>query len=258
MKKYILFWMGVNLIKTLIFNFRFFSFKDAIKFPVIIRGPFKLKNKDGRIKTLSKVHFNMLQLGISDVVRSYDTKSLFCIRGELIIGDNVTIRRGMRIEIKKGACVVLDNNVYIGDCCTIISAKNIHIKEATRIGNNTTFMDTDFHYVINTKNKEVKKFSKEIEIGENNWIGGNCIIKKGAKTPKGTILAGPYSMISKNYIGLINDYSLIAGSPAKLIVENMRRINNTKSEKLLNEWYYHHDETFVCDEDIDNFCMPSK
>lgn len=195
----------INLVKTLIFNFVFFPLRYAIRFPVLIWGKFKIDSFKGKIVLLHEPHFGMLKLGISDPVRSFGEKSFFSLHGLLILGDNVVIRKGMRILVKEKAELILSDNVYIGDCNTIISKKRITIGEATRIGNNTVFMDTDFHYIINTDTGIVKDNNKDIYIGENNWIGGNCIIKKGAVTPKGTILAGPFSMINKNYVGKINE-----------------------------------------------------
>ena len=203
-----------------------------------------------------KAHWGMLKLGLTDPVRSYGYSSFFNLNGKLIIGDNIIIRRGMRIEIDKNATLILEDNVFISDCTTIISKNTIKIGAATIIGNNTTFMDTDFHYVINTETGIVKPSNKEINIGINNWIGGNCIIKKGAKTPKGTILAGPFSMISKNYVGRISENSLLAGCPAKVVAENIRSINNNISNEIISNWFIVHDEPFKYLGDVESFCMP--
>lgn len=249
--------LRINIIKTILFNFSFFPLHDAIKFPVLIWGKFKIASYKGKIETLVKPHRGMLKLGISDPVRSFSANSYLDLKGKLVIGDNVVIRRGMNIEIDTRATLILEDNVYIGDNNTIITKKNIKIGTATRVGNNTTFMDSDFHYVINTQTGIVKSVNKSINIGTNNWIGGNCIIKKGAITPKGTILAGPFSMISKNYVGKIPENCLIAGCPAKVIVENIRRVNNPDSDKLISEWFSNHDEPFLYKGDIESFCLPN-
>lgn len=252
-------YLKINIIKTLAFNFIFFPFKQAIHLPVLVWGPLKIASSKGKIELLNSVaKFGMINLGISDPVRSYDCKSYFRLEGLLIIGDQVTIRRGMRIHIESSATVCLEDNIYIGDNNTLISKNRIIIGKATRIGNNTTFMDTDFHSIININTREVKLNYAPILIGENNWIGGWCTIKKGTQTPKGTIVAGPYSMVSKNYIGKIPEFSIIAGSPAKLLVDGMRRVNNIVSDKLIENHYKNNNENFKLSEDIDidKFCMP--
>lgn len=248
--------LRINIIKTILFNFSFFPLRDAIKFPVLIWGKFKIASYKGKIETLVKPHWGMLKLGITDPVRSLSANSYLDLKGKLVIGANVLIHRGMNIEIDKEATLILEDNVSIGDNNTIITKDNIRIGAATSVGNNTTFMDSDFHYVINTQTGIVKTANKSINIGINNWIGGNCIIKKGAITPKGTILAGPFSMISKNYVGKIPENCLIAGCPAKVVVENVRRVKNPNSDMIISKWFSNHDEPFLYKGDIESFCMP--
>lgn len=247
-----------NFIKSLYVNLCLMPLRDALKLPILIYGKCTLYELGGRVRFNVPVKKGLLKIGQMDPVRSYYSKSFLSIRGELVVGANVTLRRGINIQILKDACVQLDDYVYIGDNCTIISRNKIHLGIGTRVGNNTTFMDTDFHFIINTETKQVKNNVKPIYIGDYNWIGGNCIIKKGTKTPKGTILAGPYSMISKDYSNRIPEYSIIAGSPAKLLCENYRRINNNPIESKLWEVFKTGKDVYTFDENlsIDSICLP--
>lgn len=249
--------MQLNIMKTIIFNFSFFKLKDAIKFPVLIWGKIKIDSHRGTINIKAPIKTGMIKLGISDPVRSYGCTSFFKLEGTLNIGKNIIIRKGMRIDVEKTGVLTLDDYVVLGDCVTVIVKNTIIIQKYTRIGNNTTLMDTDFHYIINTTTHKVKNNTAPIIIGEENWIGGWCTIKKGSVTPKGTIIAGPYSMIGKDYRQLIPEYSLIGGSPAKLILENMRRIHNLDTESSLSEWFKTHIE-YENGIDIDQFCLPQK
>ena len=138
--------------------------------------------------------------------------------------------------------------------------RGVIIKCNTSVGNNTVFMDSDSHFLVNTQNKTVRDSCGIIEIGENNWVGGWCSIKKGTKTPKGTIIAGPFSMVSKDYCDIIPEYSIIGGSPAKLIVENMRRINNAQTQRLLAKYFEGSNipYQFSEDTDMDKVCLPNE
>ena len=236
----ILFWIGsdhLNLTKTIFVNYLLLSPRDFIKFPILIYGPCKLGQLTGKIVFFSSVKRGMLTIGESDAVRSCASVSYINIQGRLEIGNGVHMRRGIRLDILSSGQLILGNNVYIGDNNTIISFISIKFGQATRVGNNSTFMDTDFHYVINIATRDVKAYQAPIVIGENCWIGGWCTIKKNTNLPKGTIVAGPFSMTSKDYTQKISESSLIAGSPAKLVVENMRRVNNDISSKMINEFY---------------------
>lgn len=98
-------------------------------------------------------------------------------------------------------------------------------------------MDTDFHYVISIEAKIVHAANKPISIGKNNWIAGYNVVKKGAVTPVGTIVAGPYSMIGKDYTKIINPYTIIGGSPTKPIAEGYRRISNAEIQWVLYKYF---------------------
>lgn len=250
----------VNWIKTLFFNFMTLPFKEAMRLPVVIYGPCSIGSIMGQVKLKSTVHYGMLKIGLSDQVRSRHSKSYISIDGILEIDEDTTLRKGIHLQIRENGILRLCKSAYIGDNNTIITECFIEIGHSVRIGNNTTFMDTDFHYIINTKNREVKYNKKPIVIGENCWIGGWCTIKKGTKLPKGTIVAGPYSMTSKDYTNKIAECSLIAGSPAKVLVEGMRRINNKQSDKEIVKYYKDNEGIFVLQQDrnLDDFCMPNE
>lgn len=244
----------VNWWQTLRFNFMLLPFKTACKLPFLLYGKCELGVLRGEVEFLHKPYKGMVKIGITDPFRSIECTTFLCLTGLLQIGKEVVFRRGTHMEIN--GTIHVEDYSYIGDCGCIKVAKFVHLGYGLRVGNNTTIMDTDFHYVINTANRLVKDNSLPIIIGDNNWIGGNCIIKKGTKTPKGTIVAGPYSMLSKDYTKLIPEYSLVAGSPAKLLVENVRRVNNYDSENILAKYFKEHNEPFAFSGDIDDFCLP--
>ena len=117
-------------------------------------------------------------------------------------------------------------------------------------------MDTDFNYGVNRETRMIQNNHVPIVIGENNWIGGWCVVKKGTKTPTGTILAGPYSMIGKNYIGKVPEYSILAGSSARLIKESVKMVENVKTEVMLKDYFETNDVPFYVpgETSLDIFC----
>ena len=217
----------INLYQTLLANLLLLPIKEAIKFPILIYGKCRKKDMYGKVIFHSPVHTGMLKIGISDPVRSFDSKSFISICGILEIGDSVVLRKGISLLIKKNALLKLEDDVYS---------------------------------IINIKTREIKPNYASIYIGENNWIGGWCVVKKGTQTPMGTIIAGPYSMVSKNYIGKIPECSIIAGSPAKLLVDGMRRVNNVESDRIINNHYDSSREIFVLPDSVnlDTFCLPQR
>ncbi len=246
----------INVLKTLYFNLTFLSFKKAIKFPIYIYGKCHIHNCLADISFTSPIKKGMVKIGISDPIRSYNNITFLYLNGDIEFGNNVTIRRGTNLQVVNNATLRLENNTFIGDNNTIICYNEINIKQNSRLGNNTTIMDTDFHYIINLDNMNIKPLMSPITIEENNWIGAFCTIKKGTKTPKGTILVGPYSTLCKDYTQIIPEYSLIGGSPAKLIRQGYRRVFNEKTEKMITKFFNNHSTNFIISENIDinSFC----
>lgn len=249
----------INWLKTIYVNFMMFPFRTAIKLPLIIYGPCKIGPLKGKISINGLVQRGLISIGASDPIRSCGNISYLEIFGNVEFEGFAYFQRGIRLSIKENANVYFGDNVFFGDNCTIVSFYKICIEKNTRIGNNVTIMDTDFHFVINVLDRNVKSNQKEIHIGKNNWIAGWTVVKKGAKTPEGTIVAGPFSMIGKNYIDKIPAYSLIGGSPAKLLAENVRRVNNSNSQIKLAEFFkddknavYHLSEEI----NLNDFCVP--
>lgn len=246
----------VNICKTLLINFMAFPFKTAIKFPILIYGPCKISNLSGKINIDEKcVRRGILKIGICDASRSFFSKSYLRITGVLNIYGQVVKRRGGSIFIGDNSTLDLYDEAYIGDNVTIIVQDHVTIGKSVRIANDVLIMDSDFHYVLNMNNGVVKDNHAPVFVGDNCWIGGSCVIKKGTKLPKGTILTGPFSMVSKDY-SHIPEYSIIGGCPAKPISSGFRRVNNPKSDCIIQEHYLSTNEPFVLNADMEDFCLP--
>ncbi len=248
-----------NKLCTLYINLKYFKFKDAIKLPILIYGPCSLCNLGGRIKITEPLYKGMVKIGVTEPVRSYANRTVIDIKdGTVIFGKEVVLRRGLGLCLCRGAKVTFKNKSYIGDNCTIIALKEVEIGNNTRFANDIKVLDSDLHFTVNTETRVVKKNEASIIIGDNNWIGAFTTIKKGTHTPKGTIVAGPNAMLGKDYTKTIPENSLIAGSPAKLLVENIRRITDYKVEAELQQYFGSHNETYIIPDnvDIESICNP--
>lgn len=147
-------------------------------------------------------------------------------KGQIRIGSGTTIKssflsnliglyqRTVIVSRTPEAKIEIGSNVGMSGV-TIYARDSIRIGDNTKIGGNTKIMDNDFHPVdpslrmeCSNKNMNVRP----IEIGENVFIGCNCLILKGTKIgDNSTIGAG--SVIS----GIIPANCVAAGNPAKVI-----------------------------------------
>ncbi|WP_163182662.1 acyltransferase [Neobacillus sedimentimangrovi] len=153
----------------------------------------------------------------------------------LSIGDNVVIKssflsnlvgiyqRTIIVTRTKDAEIRIGNNVGISGA-TIYARKRITIGDNTLIGGNTKIIDNDFHPVdpeIRRKTPNEKMGIRPIEIGENVFIGCNCLILKGTKIGDNAVI-GAGSIVS----GEIPANCVAAGNPARVV-----RYLNTNIEK---------------------------
>ncbi len=247
----------LNILKTIYVNLRCFSLPVALRFPIFIYGKCKVISLKGEIKIAGEIKKGTIKIGVSDPLRSLNSISTIKIAGKIIFGNNVVLRRGITLGCEFNSVINIGRHTYIGDNVTILSHLNITFGNYVRVANNTTFMDSDIHFMLNVDTNEIKYNRQSILIGNNNWIGSWVTVKKGAITPDFTIVVGPYSMLSKDYRSILPPYSIIGGVPAKLITSGLRRIDNNSSELLLNNYYATSNKTFVLDKlEIESFCLP--
>lgn len=231
----------LNLTKTLYINLKFLPFGEALKFPILVYGKTSYNFYPGStLKIEGKLHHGMIKIGLTDPFRSLDSTTYIELKGRLVLNPDIMIRRGLRMVVYENGEVIIGRNTFISDNTTIACFCNITINDNTTIGNNCMLMDTDFHYLKNMITGNVSANFKPIIIGKNNWIGGWCAVKKGCVTPDFTIVAGPFSVANKDYTSTIKERSVIGGSPARLLKENVKFIKDRELEKSL---YSHFLET---------------
>lgn len=244
---------ALNIPKTLLFNYVILGWKGLLKRPVYIYN-------NCNIYHIGKVHFNcslesgLLRIGQLDYKSQGKTKF-----------DNIGII-DINGPVEIGGCSILENSGHIifkgynriADGCYILIRDKFVIGEQSRIGFHSFIMDSDDHYTIDVETRRVNRNSKQIEIGDYNWIGNTTFIKKGVKTPNYLIVASSNALLTKDYTSLPS-YSVIGGSPAKLLRENIRRIYNLEKEIELNLFFktYSYEMFFqynISDKELDDFC----
>ncbi len=147
-------------------------------------------------------------------------------KSKITFGKNVTIKSSFLsnlIGLYQRSVIVArtpESVIEIGDNVgasgvTIYARDSIKIGSNTRIGGNSKILDNDFHPVdpemrLQSSNKNMKV--KPIVIGENVFIGCNCLILKGAEIGDNTTI-GAGSVVT----GKIPANCVAAGNPAKVI-----------------------------------------
>lgn len=105
----------------------------------------------------------------------------------LSIGNGFRSRNNVSFRIYDKGQIVLGNNVFLNDNCSINARKKIEIGNHVIIGPGVFVYDHDHDFKSN--DIENNFVSEEIVIGNNVWIGANSIILKGSVIGDGSVIA---------------------------------------------------------------------
>jgi acetyltransferase-like isoleucine patch superfamily enzyme len=138
---------------------------------------------------LKKVSFGKNPLFIHGfpIIKSY---------GKIIIGDNFRIScTQFKSELFAGKSGILHigNNVFINRGVSIAAVNSIHIGNNCLIGDMVSIQDSDWHEVNQNQGVKISK----IYIGNNVWIGRNCIILPGVSIGDHSVIAAG-TIVSKD------------------------------------------------------------
>jgi acetyltransferase-like isoleucine patch superfamily enzyme len=124
----------------------------------------------------------------------------------LVIGKDVVVGLGVRISATSG--------VTLADCVTLAA-------RITIIDSDHTWLDGKPQATLN------RSFSDPIRVGYASWIAEQSILLKGTDI-------GAYCIVAANSVvrGTFPDFSVVAGSPAKVVGSSLSRID----PELVEAW----------------------
>jgi acetyltransferase-like isoleucine patch superfamily enzyme len=135
------------------------------------------------------------------------------------VGDNVTIRKGLRLEAIKahgkipqiviGDRVNIEQDVHIVCCSKIIIGSNVSITARCAIVDVTHEFGADVEGKIGDR---IKNDDRPVHIGDGSFIGIGAVILPGVSIGKGCVV-GANSVVTQSF----GDRTVIAGVPAKVL-----------------------------------------
>ena len=246
----LLWFLRVNWLKTIYFNFRLLPLKVAYRLPVIIYGKIKLKTLKGTLVINAPIRMGIVQFG--KAVDDFPLHTLpikLHLSGTLVFNGPIVITGGSTITVW-GGIMTFGKKCYIGSGVTIKCIDGIEIGDLTRIVGNCIIMDTNVHYIRNTKTGIVQKAFDKIKIGKYCWINAGTTINKGTVLPDYCIVARN-SLLNKDYTNSCPQASFLAGSPAELKTTNNTCIFSEKEEKRLKDFFLKNPEVKETESFID-------
>ena len=208
-------WFVKGLPKTILFNFKYFNFKDAIKLPVFVSSQVLLKELNGTIN-LDIVRTGVIRLGFNDVgiFDRQRSRTIWQVSGTVEFKGSAIIGHGSKICV--GGNLVIGNNFRISAESTIMAFKKITIGNDVLLSWDILIMDTDYHEIYDENHSCINQ-PKAVVIGNNVWIGCRSLILKGVEIADGVVVAAnttlAKSINSKN--------SIVGGNPVRVLKDKI-------------------------------------
>ncbi|MBQ6073422.1 MAG: acyltransferase [Bacteroidales bacterium] len=205
---------------SIVFNFHYLPFKQACKLPIVFYVlPTFLTLKGKIIIDSPIIRFNMIQFGKCKApivsYRSFRWEN----RGTVIFNGRLEIAHHAFVSCGRDGILQFGDYNRFNFGCRIISYKEIVFGDKVRVSWDCTFLDTDYHPLIDTVRGKPLKVFQSIRIDYGCWIGHNCIISKGVKLPKNTTVCA--GAIVKGRFSQEN--TIIGGNIAKVLDEGYVR-----------------------------------
>ncbi|MDR0560163.1 MAG: acyltransferase [Prevotellaceae bacterium] len=210
--------LGAINLKTIYINFKFLSFKKAIKFPILISRKVWLKSCSGKIEIIGDIRSGLIKIGFGEVgiFDKRHSRSILGLYGKIVFNGAANIGHGSKIIVAKDGILSLGNKFTISAESQIICYKKITFGENCLISWDNLFMDTDFHKMMDEKDKIINE-PKEITVGNHVWIGCRCLVLKGSVIKDGNIIGANSIVVNE----LENKNSVYVGNPVKCVKKNI-------------------------------------
>jgi len=199
--------------KSIYFNFRLLSFKQACKLPIFVHFSTKFTNLGGRA-LVREPKFLCVKIGFPGTSIHCHEKSVLDIRGQIEFNGSAFLGTGIKLS------VIGEMNCGKSFCITgptsIICHDKIEFGSNVLISWGGLIMDTDFHVVYQNGSK--KRTHAPIKIGDNVWLGEGVTVTKGAVISNDSIV-GIKSVVARKHL---ESNVTLAGTPAKIIFRDIR------------------------------------
>lgn len=204
---------------TIFFNFKYLSFKDAIRLPIFLSRNVYLRTVSGRIIFECPVHLGIIKIGYGNVGIFDDkaSRSIWDVSGTVIFQGRANMGHGSKISVGKNGQLIFGDDFRITAESSIVAFSKIQFGKGCLLSWEILIMDTDFHKIMNLEGS-VTNNPEPIIFGDNVWVGCRSVILKGAIIPENCII-GAVSFVNKE---LDESNSLYGGTPLRCLQKNIR------------------------------------
>lgn len=206
-------------IKSIFFNFRYLSFRQAIHMPVLLSKRTSIKVDGGKVFIDCKeIKYAMIKIGDEGEAAISDRKTLssYVIQGALIFKGNANLGRGIRMIILPKGTLIIGKNFYFTGNSSVRVYRSVTIGDDCLFSWDILIMDYDGHKIFDNTNVKIND-AKPVIVGNNVWIGCRSTIWKGAIIPDNSVI-GTGALITKKLF----QKSAVYVNTGQILKENIR------------------------------------
>jgi acetyltransferase-like isoleucine patch superfamily enzyme len=185
LRKLLLFARGLP--KTLLFNFRYFPLRTAIRLPVLVSHRVWLMKLGGQVQLADTrtgaVRIGFGEIGIFDQHRS---RAIWQVTGKVEFRGSAHIGHGSKLCVT--GSLVIGNAVSISAESAIVAAHRVCIGDRSLISWDVLIMDSDLHPLYDEHGIRINE-ALPVMIGNSVWIGCRSLVLKGVRIGDGVVIA---------------------------------------------------------------------
>jgi len=177
-----------------------------------------LINLKGHLIIDGEISPAMIQIGFGEV-GIFDKKkehSVWNVKGKIVFKGKCFLGAGIRLNIAESGTLMFGHNVNITANSAIDCQREMSFGDGCLVSWENLFIDGDHHNIFDSAGN-LTNSPKNITIGNHVWFGCRCLILKGVIVADNCVVAAG-SVLNGAYT---TPNSIIAGSPAKIVKENI-------------------------------------
>lgn len=209
----------LSLPKTILFNFRCFDLKTAVKLPVFVHFRTQVSHcGKGKIRFLCPIKTGTLKLGFGGTSAILEGRRNFLsLEGKSVmeIGGPVTFSEGFSIQNK--GHIKIGGHSYFNKNAKLFCSDKILIGDDFLSGWDIEIRDMNGHRTSIDGNS-LKDHIRGIEIGDHVWFAAYTCALPGSKVASGSMVAFKSIVLGR----FTEENVLLAGYPAKVKKTNIK------------------------------------
>ena len=203
--------------KTLVFNFRYLPFGQAIRLPILVSHRVAFFDLEGTVTLRCPARTGTVLLGFGgngafDFRRA---RSVWQITGDVIFEGPARLGHGFKLSV--GGCVTFGSDFVLSAESQIVCHDRIQFGRGCLVSFDVLILDSDFHPII-YDDRTNSRLHAPIVLGDRVWIGARSTILKGVELADDVIVAAGAMVVRTERAHNV----LLGGNPARVLRTGVR------------------------------------